>query len=452
MKFILSILFLGSMWAYAGNEASILDSHLLLAYSNTQSRTLNSYLMTAYKPHSKKSVSSKNLHYSPSESSSNFSSGLTFRYIQVYHEELISPLFQMEFIGGWDYSLSPRVDVNVKIASGGWYSQDYNNVSFSGAKSFIGGVGGKPIWLQGVSLSYAFKEDFSLHVGKFSSSPFYNKEQYNILWDEHIAPEGIYGYYHRDFFDRYSINVKLSGLFIDSVSPLITGYGAALLPDLSRVDPSDSLSPSSQKLINSSNRLMAALSTDFLMEDTDYAFGLSAVYYDMSTKDMFVSGNTTNSILEASDKQTFRYKYDYSVLDFTVKMNIKNLNGGKFIRLTAPLSLYLQLIQNFGSGHAESTALDTLGFVVGGVLGRRQYGSPFTFSYHYFRLPTDATFSHYIDRDIGGTGFAGHRFSVKYFLNDDVSVGLKYTLRGKQPPTTLDKVDHFAFADISIRI
>ena len=441
-----------SFSVYAENGESLLDSRLFLAYT-TESRDLNSHLMAAYKP----SMSSRVLHHSNSHSSSGLYSDLKFRYIQAHqNNDFSSPKVQMELVGGVFSSLSSQLDINLELASGGWYSKDYGSVSFSKPKSFMGGVSGKPIWLQGAALSYALNDEVRLNVGKFSTSPLYRDGEYNILWDKRIAPEGIYGHFRRDLLNRYSLDVKLSAVFVDAISPLITGYGAAILPDLSRVSSSDHLEKEiSKELINSSNRWMWAASANLLMQNTDYDVSLSAVYSSMSTKNMPVAGNghTTNSVLSDMDKKTRRYKYNYSVLDLLMKMDLKlNFNLAQF-KVNSPLSLSLQLFQNFGSDHKGSTSLDTLGFMGGGVVGKEQSKS-LRFSYHYFRLPSDSTFSRYVDYDIGGTGYAGHRLAVKYFVNDDISVGLKYNLQGKQPPTSSDKSEivHLAFADISFRL
>ena len=443
-KFFIFVL-LSSLGAFAQAELDVLDTNLLLAYADTGSRQLNSHLLASYKTRSTK-LSTRSF----SKQSNGLFSDLRFRYIQAYEEEFFSPLFQLQLSMGASYRVSSKMNMDIEFGSGGQYSADYNSISFSDAESFMGGVNGKPIWLQGASLSYVLNDKTSFYFGKFATSPLNDKKRYNILWDTHIAPEGAYAQYRETLSGRYVVNAKLSGFFVDAISPLITGYDAALLPNLDRESSSESLSD--QNLIGSSNRFMWALSTDVLMQNKDYDFNFSATYSRIPTKGMILSGNkyTRNSVRTSAETEVKRYNYNYSVLDLIMRMDIKNLKMKAIdMNKSVPLSLSLQLIQNFGSGHISSVSLDTLGFVGGGVLGH-QMKKHMNLSYHYFRLPTDVAFSNYVDYDIGGTGYTGHRLAMKYFLSDNMTVGLKYTIRSDEKGP--NDASHLAFAEFSVQI
>ena len=450
MKKFLVFILMSSLGVFAQAEMSVLDANLLLAYTDTYadlgSRQLNSHLLASYRSSRTPKLSTKSF----SKHSNGLFGDLSFRYVQTYEEDFNSPLFQMQFNIGGSYRVSSKMNMSIELGSGGWYSAQYGSVSFADADNFIGGVNGKPVWLQGASLSYALNDKTSFYFGKFATSPLIDKKHYNILWDTHAAPEGVYAEYQDTLSGRYIVNAKLSGFFVDTISPLITGSGAALLPNLDRASATDSLED--KNLIRSSNRFMWSLSTNVLMQNKGYNFAFNAAYSRIPTKNMPVSGNsfTRNSLLVSSDTELKRYEYNYSILDLMIRMDFKNLKTKvNNVSKNIPLSLSLQLIQNFGSGRISSASLETLGFV-GGVVAGYRMKKQLNFSYHYFRLPTDVAFSNYVDYDIGGTGYNGHRLAMKYFLNEDMSIGLKYTLRGDESKN--EGSSHFGFAEFSIQI
>ena len=399
------------------------------AFAKDLSRDLNSKLLLAYASNEKNQAGNR-LSYDLSSSKTSFAQerngfegDMRFRYLQHIGSEMSYPDFHLLFKGGWFAQLTPQLGWNFQLASGGWVQNVHGQ-----KKSKVDRFGGKSVWLNGASLSYSPWESYEIELGKMSS--YFDFERQNLIWDEDLAPEGLSLVYHKSFFDRYVVDLKAGWLLIHSVSPLIAGHGASRV-DLTR----EEINSEEQELIHSENRGMLTAGAQVLMDYEDYDFTAGASYYRAGLKGVSPPLYTTNSV----DKDR-KYRYDYSIVDLFLQLAI---NRARF-----PLSLSIQLVQNFGveSGWIKP---ESFGYITGGFFGRKDPKS-FNFEYSFFKLPTDVTMSHFVDSDIGGTGYAGHQLAVSYFFNKSVSAELKYILRtdsrGSKP------LNHIAFCSLSMQI
>ena len=213
-----------------------------------------------------------------------------------------------------------------------------------------------------------------------------------------------------------------------------------------------------EEWFNTQNKGMFSASAQALMSSNDYDLSAGASYHSVQTQGALSNSkrNSTSVVENDSAKEEEsvalmqegvhrKLLYHYSVVDLFLQMNIKS------IRLyPVPLSLSLQLTQNFGA-ESNLTSAKSFGFVVGGVLGHPQRTGHWNLGYHFFQLPMDVTLSHFVDSDIGGTGYTGHQLAARYFINKDMAFDFKYIMKMDSIYEDV-KVLHQGFISVLINI
>ena len=434
-----------------------LDSSVLVAYQN-----LNSSLLLAYKTNQSnnrlvQSLDSDSLN---SEDLFGFDGDMRFRYMNFFEQKL-THAFQLRVRGGFEGRINPQLAWSFKLASGG-QGDNYQPILNYDQDQFVGGFHGKPIWLSGAYVSYSPVENTVFKFGKLDRSPFLNSFQYNPLWDEDLAPEGLVAHYRKSVQSRYTFDLKASWFLVNPVLPQITASDMERQSDDSKWEGQKQ---SLKKLLrdeewfNTQNKGMFSASAQALMSNNDYNLRTGVSYHNVQTKGAFSETHRNSTVLVQEDsvgedvsvlEQEMPGKrklmYNYSIIDLFLQMNIKSIRV-----YPIPLSVSLQLTQNFGA-ESNFTSTESFGFVVGGVLGHLQRTGHWNFGYHFFQLPKDVTLSHFVDSDIGGTGYTGHQLAARYFINKDMAFDFKYIMKLDSIKAEDAKMLHQGFISILINI
>ncbi len=407
----------------------------LMAHAET-SRDLNSSLLVAYMAgQSNRLVQSLESDSLNSEDSFGFDGDMRFRYMNFFEQEL-THAFQLRVRGGFEGHINPQMSWSFKLASGG-QGDNYRPVLNYDQDQFVGGFDGKPIWLSGAYVSYSPVENAVLKFGKLDRSPFLDSLRYNPLWDEDLAPEGVSAHYRKSVQNRYIFDLRTSWFFVNPVLPQITAS------DVERRHDGTELSSRKQSLgfllrdeewFDAQNKGMFSASAQALMSNNDYDLRTGVSYHNVQTKGALSESrrNSTTVVENESVEESAsaveipaqrKLMYNYSVIDLFLQMNIKSIRF-----YPVPLSLSLQLTQNFGA-ESNFTSAESFGFIVGGVLGHSHRTGHWNLGYHFFQLPKDVTLSHFVDSDVGGTGYTGHQIAARYFINKDMAFDFKYIMQ-----------------------
>ena len=415
MKLLIILFFIWELSVHAeiGRD---LNSSLLLAYAANQPQNL---------------VQSLDSHSLNTNSSFAFDGDMRFRYISFFEEQLTQAL-QLRVRASLEGRINPRLSWRIKLASGG-HVDNYRPLSHYNQNQFVGGFDGKPLWLSSAYVSYSPLDNAVLKIGKLDRIPFLDSLRWNPLWDEDLAPEGVSAHYQKSVQNRYTFDLKTSWFFVNPVMPQITAGDDRARKNIR----------SSQKKLgfllrdewfSTQNTGMFSATAQALMSSRDYDLRTGLNYHNVQTKGAF-SKTERNSTTLAAEKSSEgesaspdpqeqrKLMYNYSVIDLFLQMNIKSIRV-----YPVPLSVSVQLTQNFGA-ESNITSTENFGFVVGGVLGHFQRAGHLNFGYHFFQLPKDVTLSHFVDSDIGGTGYTGHQLSARYYINKDMAFDFKYIMK-----------------------
>ncbi len=437
----LLLIFLCLVWGAAvhAEAGEDLNSSLLIAYTANQSNRM---------------VQSLTADSLKLEDSFGFGGDMRFRYMNFF-EESLTHAFQLRVRGGFEGRINPRMSWGFKLASGG-QGDNYRPVLNYDRDQFIGGFDGKSVWLSGAYLSYSPVENAVVQFGKLDKSPFLDPLRYNPLWDEDIAPEGLSAHYRTSVQNRYTFDLKTSWFFVNPVSPKITASGVERNKDGAGQKSSLGFLLKDEEWFDTQNKGMFSASGQALMSSNDYDLSVGVSYHNVQTKGalskskrnsttVVENSNVEEKTSSASPQEYRQLLYHYSVVDLFLQMNVKSLQ-----LYPVPLSLSLQLTQNFGA-ESNLTSAESFGFVVGGVLGRPQRTGHLNLAYHFFQLPNDVTLSHFVDSDIGGTGYTGHQLTARYFINEDMAFDFKYIMKMDSIHEDA-KILHQGFASVLIKI
>lgn len=399
------------------------------------SRDLNSSLLLAYAANpSQNLIQSLESNSLSRDSSFAFDGDMRFRYMSFVEKLHFTQALQLRVRASLSGRINPRLSWGVKLASGG-HVDNYRPLSNYNQNQFVGGFDGKPLWLSSAYASYSPLENAVVKIGKLDRVPFLDPLRWNPLWDEDLAPEGVSAHYRKSVQNRYAFDLKTSWFFVNPIMPQITAGDDRARKNIR--------SQGSQKKLgfllrdewfSTQNKGMLSAEVQVLMSSRDYDLRTGFSYHNVQTKGALskTERNSTTLVAEESSEgesassdmhERRKLMYNYSVADLFLQMNIKS------IRIyPVPLSVSVQLTQNFG---AESNigSTENFGFVVGGVLGHFQRAGHLNFGYHFFQLPRDVTLSHFVDSDIGGTGYTGHQLSARYYINKDMAFDFKYIMK-----------------------
>ena len=292
----------------------------------------------------------------------------------------------------------------------------------------LGGFGGKPLLFDKAALTYYTPvKNFRILVGKMNN-PYFDKERYNLIWDEDLKPEGLTTHYHYFFSDKYRVMLHASAFLRD---PIIEAA------DFS----SEKKAGAKQKRFGSDRAVLFAGSADFLMNKDNYNFKTGAAFYSVKTEGekKAVTGSPWNPNSPAGDK----HSYDHSILDIFVQMKLKSL--------WKPISLSGQLVQNLAI--QKSLQDSPRGWITGVRIGKNNGKGSGFLDYHYFSLEEGAHLAQYTDSDIGGEGSRyGHQIQGRYKISDASALGLKYILRKDKNKSENKVMNHVIFASYSVQI
>ena len=441
MKLLIILFFIWSLSAHAeiGRD---LNSSLLLAYAANQSQNW---------------VQSLDSHSLSADSSFAFDGDMRFRYMSFFEEHLTQAL-QLRVRASLEGRMNSRLSWGLKLASGG-HVDNYQALSNYNQNQFVGGFDGKPLWLSSAYISYSPIENAVFKVGKLDRVPFLDFLRWNPLWDEDLAPEGVSAHYRKSVQNRYTFDLKTSWFFVNPVMPQITAGDDRARKNIK--------SQGSQKKLgfllrdewfSTQNKGMFSATAQALMSSRDYDLRAGLNYHNVQTKGAFseTERNSTALVAEASSEdetasselsERRKLMYNYSVIDLFLQMSVKSIRV-----YPIPLSVSVQLTQNFGA-ESNITSTENFGFVVGGVLGHFQKAGHLNFGYHFFQLPKDVTLSHFVDSDIGGTGYTGHQLSARYYINKDMAFDFKYIMKMDSiAKTSSSPLLHQGFVSVLINI
>jgi len=449
VRFLIILFFMWGLSAHAGINRG-LNSSVLVAYQDLDSSLLVAY---ATNQSNNRLIQSLDSDFLNSDDLFGFSGDIRFRYMNFFEQNL-THAFQLRVKAGFEGRINSKLNWGFKLASGG-QGDNYRPVLNYDQDQFVGGFDGKLIWLSGAYLSYAPVENAVLKFGKLDRSPFLDSFRYNPLWDEDLAPEGVSAHYRKSFQNRYAFDLKTSWFFVNPVMPQLTASDVERKDDIpvrsSRKKSLGFLLNRDEEWFDAQNKGMFSASAQALMANNDYDLQTGVSYHSVQTKGA-LSGTGRNSTQVAEEESAVddetpaqrKLKYNYSVIDLFVQMNIKSIRF-----YPVPLAVSIQLTQNFG---AESSFTDTesFGFVVGGVLGHSRRTGHWNFDYHFFQLPRDVTLSHFVDSDIGGTGYTGHQLVARYFINKDMALDFKYIM--KMDSVQNESMSHQGFVSVRIDI
>ncbi|MDE0152050.1 MAG: putative porin [Bdellovibrionales bacterium] len=455
MRFLIILFFMWGLLAHAEVNRD-LNSSVLVAYQD-----LDSSLMYAYMANQNnrlvQSLGSDSLN---SDDLFGFDGDMRFRYMNLFRQSL-THAFQMRVRAGFEGRINPKFGWGFKLASGG-QGDNYRPILNYDQDQFVGGFDGKLIWLSGAYLSYAPIENGVLKVGKLDRSPFLDSFRYNPLWDEDLAPEGFSAHYRKSIQGRYAFDLKTSWFFVNPIMPQLTASDVERKGEGFKWDSqkkSLGVLLRDEEWFDAHNKGMFSASAQALMSSNDYDLRTGVSYHNVQTKGALseTSRNSTQvveeeslgegaSVLEQEMPVQKTLKYNYSMIDLFLQMNIKSIRV-----YPVPLAVSVQLTQNFG---AESNFTDTesFGFVIGGVLGHVHKTGHWNFGYHFFQLPRDVTLSHFVDSDIGGTGYVGHQLGARYFINEDMAFDFKYIMKMDSIRDEGAKMSHQGFVSVLINI
>ena len=444
------------MWGFLAH-AEInrdLNSSVLVAYQDLDSSLLLAYMANQSNNRLVQSLDSN------SDDLFGFDGDMRFRYMNFFEQNL-THAFQLRVRAGFEGRINPELGWGFKLASGGGQGHYRPALNYD-QDQFVGGFDGKPIWLSGAYLSYIPVENAVVKLGKLDRSPFLDPLLYNPLWDEDLAPEGISAHYRKSLQNRYAFDLKTSWFFVNPVMPQLTASDEerkANIPLRNSQKKSLGFLLRDEEWFDTQNKGMFSASAQALMFNNDYDLRAGVSYHNVQTKDAFSETNRNStqlvaeesvgqdaSVLEPEMPEQRTLKYNYSVIDLFVQMNIKSIRV-----YPVPLAVSVQLTQNFG---AESNFTDTesFGFVVGGILGHPHRTGHLNVGYHFFQLPKDVTLSHFVDSDIGGTGYIGHQLALRYFINKDMAFDLKYIMKMDSVRNEGATMLHQGFVSVLINI
>ena len=433
-----------------------LNSSVLVAYQDLDSSLLLAYMANQSDSRLIQSVDSDSLN---SDDLFGFDGDMRFRYMNFFKQNL-THAFQLRVRAGFEGRINPKLGWDFKLASGGGQG-DYRPALNYDQDQFVGGFDGKLIWLSGAYLSYAPIENGVLKIGKLDRSPFLDSLRYNPLWDEDLTPEGISAHYRKSIQSRYAFDLKTSWFFVNPVIPQLTASDVERkdnIPLRNSLKKSLGFLMRDEEWFDAQNKGMFSASAQALISNKDYDLQTGVSYHNVQTKGALskTSRNSTQlveegsvedvSVLDQEMSEQRTLKYNYSVIDLFVQMNVKSVRV-----YPVPLAVSIQLTQNFG---AESNFTDTesFGFVVGGVLGHPRRTGHWNFGYHFFQLPKDVTLSHFVDSDIGGTGYIGHQLAARYFINKDMAFDFKYIMKMDSLRNEGSTMSHQGFVSVLINI
>lgn len=242
-----------------------------------------------------------------------------------------------------------------------------------------GGGSTKDLRLDLAYLTWSGLENTAVTAGKYKN-PYYVEQKSGLIWDGDFRPEGVaVQWAGGNFF----ANGSYSYIESDSSSDDEAFWGAQVGAQFALFD--------NMKLTASAGYL------DFPTA------GLQSVYDD----DFF--GNTT-VIVDGVEV----YEYDFNLYHGSL--------GLSFELFDMPLAVFGDYVQN-----DDADEYDT-GYIAGIKLGKAKARGSWQLAYQYQQLEANATLGLITDSDFmgGGTDGEGSKYSAKYMIDDQWSVGATY--------------------------
>lgn len=275
---------------------------------------------------------------------------------------------------GFETKPNENTEIGVRVATG---SSDQKSTNQTLEDVFSS----KNIWLDKAYIKYSFNKNISVVGGKFSN-PFVNTD---LVWDGDITPEGI------ALQTKFPVGVFINGGFF----PLQEDGGWE------------------------SDPYMTGIQVGYSGKIASRDFKIAVAYYMTEG----LEGRTPTSVAGAGSTggthntlAAGNYIAEYKPIDFVLEFYPFEIQG-------IPVKLYADYVQNTESEFDEDT-----GYEIGFTVGKAKKKGTWEFDYNYRDIEKDCVPEFLNDSDFngGGTGSKGHKFGVKYAINDNSTAGITY--------------------------
>ncbi|HRR96703.1 MAG TPA: putative porin, partial [Candidatus Ratteibacteria bacterium] len=274
---------------------------------------------------------------------------------------------------GFETKPNENTEIGVRVATG---SSDQKSTNQTLEDVFSS----KNIWLDKAYIKYSFNKYISIFGGKFSN-PFINTD---LVWDGDITPEGI------AFQTKFPVGVFINGGFF----PLQEDGGWE------------------------SDPYMTGIQVGYSGKIASRDFKIAVAYYMTEG----IEGRTTASVVGAGSAGTGNtiiggnYIAEYKPIDVVFEFYPFEIQG-------VPVKLYADYVKNTESEFDKDT-----GYEIGFTVGKAKKKGTWEFDYNYRDIERDCVPAFLNDSDFngGGTGSKGHKFGVKYAINDNSTAGITY--------------------------
>ena len=291
--------------------------------------------------------------------------------------------------------VNDEIDVAMQLASG---SQD----PVSTNQTLDGAFSSKPVWLDLMYFDYHPQSVPGLKViGGKMKNPFEKPVgNSDLIWDTDLRPEGLAVTYRRKFADRFDVNLRGAGYWVDERN----------------TQRLDDIPPTIDTDDTSLWALQADVKFDLPIREKTY-LKVGGGYYDYGNvkKKMpaIVGGAFGNFV-------TFEEGW------FPDDMNLYEgfVEIGTPVFFEWPFTVFGHYVKN---SQAKASDEDT-GWLLGAKLGACKEPRSWEIVYNYRDLEADAVMGAFTDRDFigGGTDGRGHKISFGYQLAKNWKLGVNY--------------------------
>jgi hypothetical protein len=244
-----------------------------------------------------------------------------------------------------------------------------------------GGGSTKDVRLDLAYATWTGVENTAVTGGKFSN-PYYKVQKSQLIWDGDFRPEGLAVRWAND---KFFANASYSFIESDSKEDDDSIWGVQLGAAFSPFEGT--------KLTTSAKYLdIPSKGRESVLDDGDFF------------------GNTT--VLNEDGVEVYEYNYNLITASVDFSFNVFEM----------PLSIYGEYVENDDANDLET------GYIAGIKLGKAKIKGSWQAQYQYEDLEANAVFGVVTDSDFagGGTDGKGSKFSAKYAIDNQWSVGATY--------------------------
>jgi hypothetical protein len=249
----------------------------------------------------------------------------------------------------------------------------------------------KPVWIDRAYIAYVPQAlpGFGIGLGK-EETPYYKQNNNQLLWDDDLNPEGIYGEYTHTFSDSTKVTGAAGGFWV--VERHISG---------STTSATDTGMFGVQSYIEH-----AVGNPSTLVGGIGYFDYISLEGQQMLSNEWSSGSNTTfgNDFITIGSNKVYRMDYNLLELFLGWKSKVSNL----------PYSVFGSGVMNVDAKANTVTGdKEDTGYIVGATLNKTKKQWDWSLAYDYRHVKADAVVGQFNDSDFlgGKTGGKGHRVS-----------------------------------------